>query len=132
MPIMTAILKQSRRSAVCAAWFGMIACMALSNALPCAARPSLTMSTILPPVKTRTVRPVKRLRPATPTRALFRFHRDDHAPGHLTRVHINAAHAAAVPVSPLVFGNFLEHLGGAVYQGIWAQALLNPNLEQIE
>jgi alpha-N-arabinofuranosidase len=67
----------------------------------------------------------------TPTRALFRYRRDDRAPGHLTTVRINAARAAAAPVSPLIFGNFIEHLGGVVYDGIWAQALLNPNLERI-
>lgn len=66
-----------------------------------------------------------------PTRALFRYQRDDSASDHLTRVHINTAHTAATPIQPFVFGNFLEHLGGAIYEGVWSQALLNPNLERI-
>lgn len=67
-----------------------------------------------------------------PTRALFRFHRDDQSPNKVTRVHINARHTAADPISQNVFGNFIEHLGGVIYEGLWAQALLNPNLEQVE
>ncbi len=66
------------------------------------------------------------------TRALFQYRRDDAAPGRLTRIHINAARNAAAPVRQNVFGNFLEFLGGTIYENVWAQALLNPNLERIE
>lgn len=66
------------------------------------------------------------------TRALFQYRRDDAAPGHLTRIHINAARGAAAPIRQNVFGNFLEFLGGTIYENVWAQALLNPNLERIE
>jgi len=44
-------------------------------------------------------------------------------------VHIHAAHTASTPINPMVFGNFLEHLGANIYGGVWAQILLNPNLE---
>lgn len=47
-------------------------------------------------------------------------------------VQIDATRTARAAIHPYVFGNFIEHLGGVVYEGIWAQALLNPNLEQIE
>ncbi|HLV81283.1 MAG TPA: alpha-L-arabinofuranosidase C-terminal domain-containing protein [Chthonomonadaceae bacterium] len=66
---------------------------------------------------------------AGPSPTLFRYVRDDGAPNHLTRVQINAAHTASSPISPMVFGNFLEHLGANIYGGVWAQILLNPNLE---
>ncbi len=63
---------------------------------------------------------------------LFTYRRDDTAPGQVTRIRINAARVAASPIQQNVFGNFVEHLGGVVYEGIWAQVLLNPNLERIE
>lgn len=66
------------------------------------------------------------------TRALFQYRRDDAAPGRLTRIHINAARGAAAPIRQNIFGNFLEFLGGTIYENVWAQALLNPNLERIE
>ena len=66
------------------------------------------------------------------TRALFQYHRDDNTPDHLTTVQIDADQQAQTPVSPNVFGNFIEHLGGVVYEALWAQILLNPNLERIE
>lgn len=66
------------------------------------------------------------------TRTLFEYHRDDNTPDHLTTVQIDAARQAVAPVDPNVFGNFIEHLGGVVYEALWAQLLLNPNLERIE
>ncbi|MDQ2798249.1 MAG: hypothetical protein M3Y13_01225, partial [Armatimonadota bacterium] len=66
------------------------------------------------------------------TRALFQFHRDDAAPGGVTRITLNAAHIAARPVSQNVFGNFIENLGTVIYDILWADALHNPNLERIE
>ena len=71
---------------------------------------------------------------AQPTQApeLFRFHRDDSAPGGLTNIRFNAARMAKAPIQPMVFSNFLEHLGGVLYEGVWANALQNPNLERIE
>lgn len=63
---------------------------------------------------------------------LFRYRRDDAAPGGLTTIRLNAARVAGAPVQPLVFSNFLEHLGGVLYEGVWANALNNPNLEKVE
>src|SRR4030095_204571 len=60
------------------------------------------------------------------------YQRNDQTPDKRTRVYVNAAHTAAAPISPLIFGSFLEHLGGAIYGGVWSQLLINPNLEQIE
>lgn len=62
----------------------------------------------------------------------FRYQRDDAAPGGLTTIRLNAARVAPAPIQPLVFSNFLEHLGGVIYEGVWANALQNPNLERIE
>ncbi len=65
------------------------------------------------------------------TRDLFHFRRDDAAPGGVTRITLDAAHVAARPVSPNVFGNFIENLGTAIYDILWADALHNPSLERI-
>ena len=72
------------------------------------------------------------VRRAPSTRALFQYRRDDTTPNKVTLVQIDAAKQAATPVSPNIFGNFIEHLGGVVYQALWSQILLNPNLERIE
>ena len=66
------------------------------------------------------------------TRALFHFRRDDATPGGVTRIRLNAARIAAKPVSPNVFGNFIENLGTVIYDILWADALHNPNLERVE
>lgn len=69
---------------------------------------------------------------AFPTRSLSRFIRNDDSPNAVTKLQIDASQMASHPIDPRVFGNFIEHLGGVIYEGLWAQALLNPNLEQIE
>src|SRR5579884_2996555 len=66
--------------------------------------------------------------PAASTRSLYSFTRDDTA--NVTRIDINAAHTGATPLSPYVFGNFIEHLSDAVYRCLWADTLLNPSLER--
>ncbi len=66
------------------------------------------------------------------TRTLFEYRRDDNTPNNVTTVRLDAARQASAPVSPNIFGNFIEHLGGVVYQALWSQLLLNPNLERIE
>ena len=66
------------------------------------------------------------------TRALFQYHRDDASPGKLTTITLNAAHVAAQPVSPNVFGNFIENLHTVIYDTLWADAIHNPSLEKIE
>ena len=82
----------------------------------------------------RVQRPSARVdvRRAPSTRALFQYRRDDATPNQVTLAQIDAAKQAATPVSPNIFGNFIEHLGGVVYQALWSQLLLNPNLERIE
>lgn len=65
------------------------------------------------------------------TRDLFRFHRDDAAPDGVTRITLDANRVAAKPVSLNIFGNFIENLGTAIYDILWADALHNPNLERI-
>jgi alpha-N-arabinofuranosidase len=69
---------------------------------------------------------------AQPTRTLFTYRRDDQTPDQITTVQIDTTLMARAAIHPEIFGNFIEHLGGVVYEGIWAQVLLNPNLEQIE
>ena len=64
-------------------------------------------------------------------RQLFAYTRDDAAPEQTTTVAIDASRHAAAPIHRDIFGNFIEHLGDVVYPGLWAQALLNPNLERI-
>ena len=64
--------------------------------------------------------------------SLFIYTRNDATRRKTTTVHIDAAQHAAAPIHRDIFGNFIEHLGDVVYPGLWAQALLNPNLERIE
>jgi len=59
--------------------------------------------------------------PASPS--LYSFHRTD---GVITEVMVSEPAASAPPISPRIFSNFLEHLGGAVYDGLWANVLQNP------
>ena len=66
------------------------------------------------------------------TRDLFRFRRDDAAPGGVTRIALDASRVAARPVSQNVFGNFVENLGTVIYDILWADALHNGDLERIE
>lgn len=66
------------------------------------------------------------------TRDLSHFRRDDAAPGGVTRIYLNATHLAAKPLSPDVFGNFVENLGSVVYDTLWANALHNPQLERTD
>src|SRR5947209_367206 len=54
------------------------------------------------------------------TRSLFHYHRDDNTPDKITTVHIDAAQQATASISPNIFGNFIEHLGGVVYQALWS------------
>ncbi|HEV2474380.1 MAG TPA: hypothetical protein VGS41_17015, partial [Chthonomonadales bacterium] len=67
-----------------------------------------------------------------PAGSLYRFTPDRHAGGDVTHATIDAARTGATPISPLLFGEFLEHLGHTINGGLWSQLLLNPGLEQIE
>ena len=66
------------------------------------------------------------------TRDLYHFHRDDAAPGGVTRITLDAGHVAAKPVSQNVFGNFIENLNAVIYDNLWADALHDGSLERIE
>ena len=66
------------------------------------------------------------------TRDLFRFRRDDAAPGGVTRITLDAGRVAARPVSQNVFGNFIENLNAVIYDNLWADALHNGSLERVE
>jgi len=66
------------------------------------------------------------------TRGLFQYRRNDVAPGKLTTISLNTAHVAASPVSPNVFGNFIENLHTVIYDSLWADTLHNPGLEKID
>lgn len=68
---------------------------------------------------------------ATSAAGLFTYRRADTAPGGITQIHINTRHTAPWTIQQNVFGNFLEHLGGVVYGGVWADVLHNPNLEKV-
>lgn len=47
----------------------------------------------------------------------------------ITRVSVGQARHAPAQVSPRVFSNFLEHLGGSVYEALWANVVYNPQFE---
>ena len=66
---------------------------------------------------------------AASTQSLFHYTRDDNAPGNVTRVRINAGHRAAGKISPNVFGNFFEYLGGALFPNTLAEIVYNPDVE---
>ena len=68
--------------------------------------------------------------PANSKTPIYRFERDDNAPGGVTTAEIDASKRSAAPIDPNVFGNFIEHLGHVVYGGLTSQALHNPNLEK--
>ena len=94
--------------------------------------PGVRFSPLLAKDERRKVRDQMGVRSSRLTRSLFHYERDNNTPDHLTTVHIDAAQQAETAISPDIFGNFIEHLGGVVYQALWAQLLLNPSLEHIE
>ncbi len=117
-----------KRSAALAARFTLTAILATGIALSRPLRPTAMSST------TRARPGVLRSGSPSPgsTSSLFTYRRDDASPHGVTRVRIDARRTAAAPIHPELFGNFIEHLGGVVYGGLWAQVLLNPNLEATE
>ena len=131
MPIMRTVRIYTTnlpRSAALAAWFLLTAIVTMGTAVPRVFR----LLTIIAPIQ----------RPGTTTRAdnrqpgstasLFTYRRDDSPPDAVTRVNIDVRRTAATAIHQDIFGNFIEHLGGVVYPGLWAQVLLNPNLEAVE
>ena len=43
---------------------------------------------------------------------------------------IDAGKAAGAPIPRTIFGSFLEPIGDSTYNGLWAQLLVNPSLEE--
>ncbi|MEK7474345.1 MAG: hypothetical protein AAB152_01820 [Candidatus Coatesbacteria bacterium] len=64
--------------------------------------------------------------PLTLARSLFRFTPSPAGPARLT---VRASAPAPFAVTRRMFGKFTEHLGTNVYQGAWAQLVLNPGCE---
>src|SRR5512142_2120103 len=58
-----------------------------------------------------------------PSAPLYRFVR---TPDEVTHVSVGAPERDAPRIDPRVFSNFLEHLGGAIYEGLWANCIHNP------
>ena len=46
------------------------------------------------------------------------------------RIHIDASQRAAYTIPRTVFGTFLEPIGNSTYNGLWAELLQNPSLEE--
>lgn len=43
---------------------------------------------------------------------------------------VDAGKSAGAPVPPTIFGSFLEPIGNSTYNGLWAELLVNPSLEE--
>ncbi len=118
---------QSKRSAALAAWFALTAFLAMGTALPRVFRLEPMHAVSVLPGRSETA--PERAGPSTAS--LFTYRRDDAAPEGMTHIDIDARQTAVTTVNQDIFGNFIEHLGGVVYPGLWSQVLLNPNLEAI-
>jgi alpha-L-arabinofuranosidase len=65
--------------------------------------------------------------PTNEVRSLLTFTPTDDATS--ARIVIDAQHPATFAISRRLFGTFTEHINANVYQGAWAQLLLNPGCE---
>ena len=45
-------------------------------------------------------------------------------------VTVNAGKSAGAPIPRTIFGSFLEPIGNSTYNGLWAELLVNPSLEE--
>ncbi|GGG96815.1 alpha-L-arabinofuranosidase C-terminal domain-containing protein [Silvibacterium dinghuense] len=52
------------------------------------------------------------------------------APPSVVSLHVDAAKAAGYRIPRTIFGSFLEPIGNSTYNGLWAQVLENPSLEE--
>jgi alpha-N-arabinofuranosidase len=43
---------------------------------------------------------------------------------------VDAGKVAGAPIPPTIFGSFLEPIGNSTYNGLWAELLVNPSLEE--
>ena len=64
--------------------------------------------------------------PPRVSQPMFVFSRTDE---QVTRIRMGKAARTAHRISQRVFSNFLEHLGGSVYEGLWANVIYNPQFE---
>ncbi len=55
--------------------------------------------------------------------ALYRYRRSDDP---ITDVVVSVPESDAPAISPRLFSSFLEHLGGTIYNGVWANVVQNP------
>ncbi|MBM3493570.1 MAG: hypothetical protein FJX72_04500 [Armatimonadetes bacterium] len=49
--------------------------------------------------------------------------------GEVTRITVARAGKKAPRIDPRIFSNFLEHLGGSIYEALWANMIYNPQFE---
>ncbi len=61
-----------------------------------------------------------------PQHGAVTFTRTDSA---VTQVTVRQGGEPGTPVSPRIFSNFLEHLGGSIYEALWANVVYNPQFE---
>jgi alpha-N-arabinofuranosidase len=66
------------------------------------------------------------VQPAFAPRVAVVYHRTTE---DITRVTVGRASKSAQRVDPRVFSNFLEHLGGSIYEALWANIIYNPQFE---
>ncbi len=64
--------------------------------------------------------------PPAESRSLVVFNRTD---DEVIRVRIGKAGKTTQRTDPRVFSNFLEHLGGSIYEALWANVIYNPQFE---
>ncbi|MBV9851562.1 MAG: hypothetical protein JO250_17985 [Armatimonadetes bacterium] len=98
--------------------------------MPHRSRNAVVLLTAIVSLASPSLAAAQALAPATSTRTLSRYHRDDAA--SVTRIRINATHVGDTPLSPFTMGNFLEHLGQLVDRTLGANLLINPNLERTD
>ena len=78
--------------------------------------PSLSPELLMAPENRRT--------PQGP--ALYAYRR---VASDLTRITVSASRRGQGEIDPRLFSNFLEHLGGTIYDGLWANVVANPQFE---
>ncbi|HEY3285098.1 MAG TPA: alpha-L-arabinofuranosidase C-terminal domain-containing protein [Armatimonadota bacterium] len=60
----------------------------------------------------------------------FRLFTTQPIEGPRATLRVDASRPATFTIDRRIFGNFLEHLGGCVYGGVWGQILLNSSFER--
>jgi alpha-N-arabinofuranosidase len=52
------------------------------------------------------------------------------APPQTVNIHVDTAQVASYRIPRTIFGTFLEPIGNSTYNGLWAEILMNPSLEE--